>query len=109
MKKQNRRSFLQFLGRTGMGLGASAFLVNLQACTPSEKPKDPSLEKPKARIFPLQDIEHSLEDKLVLANGLEYDILIKWNDPISDTDHGTVIDKLLPKLTLKYTIVNNTN
>ncbi|MBL4650777.1 MAG: DUF839 domain-containing protein [Aureispira sp.] len=86
MKKQNRRSFLQFLGRTGVGLGASAFLVNIQACTPTEKPKDSILKAPKSRPFPLQDIQHSLEDKLVLTNGLEYDILIKWNDPISETD-----------------------
>lgn len=86
MKKQNRRSFLQFLGRTGVGLGASAFLVNLQACTPTETPKDSIPKAPKPRPFPLQDIQHSLEDKLVLANGLEYDILIKWNDPISETD-----------------------
>lgn len=86
MKKQNRRSFLQFLGRTGVGLGASAFLVNIQACTPTNIPKDAILEDSKTRPFPLQDIQHSLEDKLVLANGLEYDVLIKWNDPISETD-----------------------
>ena len=86
MKKQNRRSFLQFLGRTGVGLGASAFLVNIQACTPTNMPKDAIVNPSKTRPFPLQDIQHSLEDKLVLANGLEYDVLIKWNDPISETD-----------------------
>lgn len=86
MKKQNRRSFLQFLGRAGIGIGASGFLVNLQACKPSNNQPETAKETPKPRLFPLQDIPHSLEDKLTLANGLEYDILIKWNDPISDLD-----------------------
>ncbi|BDS12625.1 PhoX family protein [Aureispira anguillae] len=86
MKKQNRRSFLQFLGRAGVGLSASGFLVNLQACTSTEQPTQQTVAPSKPRSFPLEDIQHSLEDKLVLANGLEYDILIKWNDPISDLD-----------------------
>lgn len=85
MKKQNRRSFLRFLGRAGIGVSAGGFLVNLQACTPTEKPME-TVELPKSRPFPLKNIEHSLEDKLLLSNGLEYDILIKWNDPISDLD-----------------------
>lgn len=86
MKKQNRRSFLQFLGRAGVGLSSTGFLVSLQACNTDSSTKENTKEQPLPRPFPLKDIQHSLEDKLVLANGLEYKILIKWDDPISEAD-----------------------
>jgi secreted PhoX family phosphatase len=87
MKKQNRRSFLHFLGRAGLGLSASGFLVSLQSCNEAKTPPTDSPIPPLIpKKFPLQDIAHSLEDKLVLANGLEYDVLIRWDDPISNLD-----------------------
>lgn len=84
MKKQNRRSFLQFLGRAGITITAGGLLVNLQSCQPNNPTEKPIAKTP--RPFPFQGIEHSLEDKLTLDKGLEYEVLIRWEDAISATD-----------------------
>lgn len=89
MEKQNRRSFLQFLGRSGLSVAAGGFLVSLNACAPESKPNNGAPLTPvkdSAVPFPIEGIEHSLADELVLSNGLKYEILIKWEDPISETD-----------------------
>ena len=74
---------MHFLGRAGVGLSASGFLVSIQACNSNSAP---SSETTQPKPFPLKDIKQSLEDKLILAKGLEYDLLISWDDPISDAD-----------------------
>lgn len=73
----SRRKFLQFLGRTSVVLGSTPLLLSTTSCNEvvaSEKP------------FPFKGIPHSLADDLVLADGLTYDVLISWDDPISSTD-----------------------
>ncbi|MBT8196330.1 MAG: DUF839 domain-containing protein, partial [Bacteroidia bacterium] len=44
--------------------------------------------KPAKRPIPIsiKNVQPTLEDDLVLAEGLNYDILIKWKDAISETD-----------------------
>ncbi|MCH2020887.1 MAG: DUF839 domain-containing protein [Saprospiraceae bacterium] len=86
MKKQNRRSFLHFLGRAGLGISASSFLVSVQSCDQKKILNKEKNTKSTPNPFPLNDIQHSLEDKLILADGLKYDVLIRWDDPISDVD-----------------------
>ncbi len=84
MKKQNRRSFLQFLGRAGLGLSAGGLLINLDSC--SSENQNTGIKKGQILPFPLQDIPHSLEDKIILAEGLNYEVLIRWGDAISEKD-----------------------
>ncbi|MDC0231276.1 DUF839 domain-containing protein [Aureispira] len=86
MKKQNRRSFLHFLGRAGLGISASGLLVSVQSCNQNNTLQKQNNSQPKPNPFPLKDIQHSLEDKLILADGLNYEVLIRWDDPISDLD-----------------------
>lgn len=83
MDKQNRRSFLQFLGRAGIGLSTSGILLGLQSCDNGEQSVTTTPKAPN--IFPFKDIEHSLEDKLILSEGLNQQLLISWGDAITET------------------------
>jgi secreted PhoX family phosphatase len=85
MKQQNRRSFLQFLGHSSiLAAGSSTILPLLSACNdPKKIVNDKKNEKP---IFPIAGIQAQSSDKLVLSEGLSYQILIKWGDPISEKD-----------------------
>lgn len=83
MNKQNRRDFLHFLGRSGLSLGLGGLLVGLDAC---ESPNNKPPKYQKIQQFPLSPIEHSLLDEVVLADGLHYEVLLRWGDDISDTD-----------------------
>ena len=65
MQIENRREFLKFLGYGSLGLSQLGFLT---ACSSSKK---------KSALFP------SRKDDVVLENGLQYQTLISWNDPIS--------------------------
>jgi len=89
MKNQNRRSFLKFLGRAGVGITTGGTLLSLTSCNNDNKPStentlDANNASPKG--FPLEAIEHSLKDEFKLANGLEYEVLLQWDDPISTKD-----------------------
>ncbi|MCH2045929.1 MAG: DUF839 domain-containing protein [Saprospiraceae bacterium] len=85
--KQNRRQFLRFLGRTGLVIGAGGILGNLVACGGEETPKpSPTIPKPKPSTSLIEGIQHSSQDELVLAKGLNQQVLISWNDPISEKD-----------------------
>ena len=89
MEKQNRRSFLQFLGRTGIGITTGGLLLNLQACNGETTPgtdvgNPPAPAEPRA--FPFKGIEHSLDDQLILDNGLDYQVLISWDDAITESE-----------------------
>ncbi len=82
-KHLNRRTFLEFLGRGSVGLSVvPAFMLS---CDPSKKPKDDGPDQnPVSQV--LKGIDPSDEDKVVLAEGFDYDVLVKWGDPISDKD-----------------------
>ena len=72
MQKINRRTFLEFLGFL-----STASL--LEHCPPTIK---------HANWMPavLRPIPPSEVDELALADGLSYEVLIKWGDPISKED-----------------------
>lgn len=87
MKAQNRRSFLQFLGRTGLSITTGGLLLSNNACN---NPKIPAVENPTSsnpkRPFPLNGIAHSTSDNLELTEGLQYKVLLQWDDVISEQD-----------------------
>ncbi|MBK6902242.1 MAG: DUF839 domain-containing protein [Saprospirales bacterium] len=67
-----RRAFLEFLG-----IGIASVLV--AQCFPLKQKKEPKISwKP----IPPSDL-----DRLELAVGYRYELLIRWNDPISAYDH----------------------
>ena len=68
MKKINRRTFLEFLGTSAI---SAAFLPVLKSMPP---------------CFRFEGIAPSREDKVVLAKGFDYDILIRWGDSFSKKD-----------------------
>lgn len=68
----NRRDFLQFLG-------ATSALATLPACA-----KLPAAAA-AAKTSGLPHLMASLEDKLIVSQGLEYKVLISWGDKINAT------------------------
>ena len=84
MKNQNRRSFLNFLGRAGaITIGAAAFPPFLSATKNSETVNK---EKETDSKFPIKGIKPQSKDEIALAEGLKWEMLIKWQDSISDKD-----------------------
>ncbi len=81
--KKSRRDFLQFLSRTAV-VAAVAPLV-ASSCKSENTSSTPPAPTPNAeKPFPLKAIAPSLEDKLQLTEGLEYKVIVRWNDPISE-------------------------
>ncbi|EJF52742.1 putative phosphatase [Saprospira grandis DSM 2844] len=89
MKEQNRRSFLQFLGRTSLAVSGASLFTSLESCgepqhnkgyTETGEKVDPQME------FPFKGLAAKTEDQLLLDEGLEYQILAKWQDEISPQD-----------------------
>jgi uncharacterized protein len=75
-----RRKFLHFLGTGTVSLGLLPPI--LQSCTANK-----SQRKSGGSLSSLiKGIEPSLKDELVLADGLHYEVLISYNDPINDTE-----------------------
>ncbi len=93
MKKYNRRAILQFLGRAGIvTVGLTSGASMLSGCKGGEKAAQKTVEgvedviKSDLDNMYLVGIEHSDKDDLVLAEGLDFDIIIQWGEPISDKD-----------------------
>lgn len=88
MNVQNRRSFLQFLGRASLSITAGGLLLSNNACSGTDhnnavnSPPTPTNASP----FPLKAIPHSSSDNLDLAEGLQYEVLLQWDDLISEKD-----------------------
>ncbi len=79
---ESRRRFLKFLGR-GVAVVSAFPLVNtLSGCDNLTNEAGDGGSAP----FPIQGIEPTLADDLVLADGLSHSILLKWEDPINDQD-----------------------
>jgi secreted PhoX family phosphatase len=76
--KQNRRSFLQFLGYTSISVAAANLIPLKIAANPGTN---------TTNSFPIKGISPQRNDQVVLAEGLQYDILVKWGDKISSKDH----------------------
>ncbi|MEQ8926782.1 MAG: DUF839 domain-containing protein [Fulvivirga sp.] len=88
-KKFNRREFISFLGKAGLGTAIlPPFLTHCgNISTPSESfQKVGSDDLQKLRDLILEGIEASDKDDLLLANGLNYHTILKWGDQISEKD-----------------------
>ena len=84
----SRRKFISFLGEAGLGtLVMPPFLI---ACgsttTPIGKPTPSTTDLEKLKGLVVKGLAPTDQDDLVLAQGLKYQILIKWGDTISDQD-----------------------
>ncbi|WP_299549697.1 alkaline phosphatase PhoX [Seonamhaeicola sp.] len=84
----NRREFISFLGKAGLGaLTIPPFLIscgNTATPTSDKKLSDEQLKKLKDLVF--EGLSPSNQDDLLLAKGLDYQMVIKWGDKISDKD-----------------------
>lgn len=77
-QKYNRRSFIEFLGKGVVAMGAMPLLFS--ECTPKMKEALSNFKLPFQKIAPTSS------DEVVLAKGFTQEVLIKWSDPISDKD-----------------------
>lgn len=85
----SRRNFISFLGKASLGtVIIPQFLISCGNTTnPSAEFKNtPKDVLQKLKGLALQAIEASDKDDLLLANGLQYDIIIKRGDKINTTD-----------------------
>ena len=71
-----RRTFLEFLGAGAIGFALAPSL--LSSCRQAIS-NDQTVSK-------IMGINPSSEDRVVLAPGLDYQVLVSWNDPISQQD-----------------------
>lgn len=90
MKSINRRNFLQFLGRAGVtGVAVSTFPVLMNGCKtiPKTTAAIPNvLSSPTVALPFKKAVAPSFADELIVAEGFNYEILLKWGDAISDKD-----------------------
>ena len=87
--KYNRRNFISFLGKAGLGaVIMPQFLIHCGNTTTPTKGfttiTKERLEELKRLV--LEGLLPSEKDDLLVANGLDYHTIIKWGDKISDTD-----------------------
>ena len=87
--KYNRRKFISFLGKAGLGaVIMPQFLIHCGNTTTPTKGfttiTKERLEELKRLV--LEELLPSEKDDLLVANGLDYHTIIKWGDKISDTD-----------------------
>ncbi len=84
----NRRKFISFLGKASLGtVMIPPFITSCgNTATPvvSEKLSEKDIKKLKSRI--LKSLLPSDKDDLLLADGLNYHTIVKWNDKISEKD-----------------------
>jgi uncharacterized protein len=87
-KKVVRRDFLAFLGKIGAAsLLLPPLLSNSSCGIGSMKRGSISVTvKKEAQLFPIVGVPPSLNDRLELSFGLNYHIIARWGDAISDKD-----------------------
>jgi len=87
--KYSRREFIAFLGKAGIAMATiPPFLMgrsNASSPIANYQNNDKSYLS-KLNNFIMKGIEASDKDDLLLAEGLDYQILIKWGDRISEKD-----------------------
>lgn len=86
----SRRKFISFLGKASIGAAiVPPFLMSCGNTTsPSSALKDISSEDlERLKNFILKGIDPSDKDDLLLANGLDYHVITKWGDKISEKDY----------------------
>ena len=67
----SRREFLSFMGRA---MGATAVALPVISCSEPDR---------AAVIAGISPVAPGTDDEVVLAGGLEYEILVSWTDPIN--------------------------
>jgi len=85
----NRRKFISFIGKVGLGAVVTPnFLISCgNNTTPTKNFNNTSKERlHELKNILLKGITASDKDDLLLANGLKYQTIIKWNDKISNSD-----------------------
>ena len=87
-KKYNRKEFISFLGKVGLGVAITpSFLMscgNSNRSIISEGLSNDEINKLKKLV--IEGLVSSDIDDLLLAKGLDYNTLIKWNDKINEAD-----------------------
>lgn len=85
----SRRKFISFLGKASLGtVIVPQFLISCGNTT-NPAPEFNNTSKDvlkKLKNFVLEEIQPSDKDDLLLANGLKYDIILKYGDSISQED-----------------------
>ena len=87
--KYNRRKFISFLGKAGLGaVIMPQFLIHCgNTMTPTKGFTTITKERlEELKRLVLEELLPSEKDDLLVANGLDYHTIIKWGDKISDTD-----------------------
>ena len=85
MTQITRRNFLSLLSKNSLGTLAIPYILancgnfNNLIAAPSKLNKK---EFDDLKDFPLNSLQATASDNLELAEGLSYDVLIKWNDRI---------------------------
>ncbi len=87
-KTYNRKEFISFLGKVGLGaMILPPFLVGCgSTTTPASQEGFSSDDLEKLRKLVLEGIGASDKDDLLLAKGLDYHTVVKWGDRLSDKD-----------------------
>jgi len=78
MENSNRRTFLQFLGKGIVGTVLVPTLIT--GCNTTENKTVQKIAKKLKALAPSSD------DVLSLADGFNFDILVKWGESISEKD-----------------------
>lgn len=84
---QNRRTFISFLGKAS--LGAAIIPPYLTSCGNTTTPSEPLANTDKLQLLKdvvLESLAPSNTDDLTLTKELDYHIIVKWGDKLSDKD-----------------------
>lgn len=76
MDEINRREFLEFMGRTALGIGGAGLLPG---CVTGSR----RLPEPPADGLPFEPIKPTRQDGLVLAKGFTPQVVVSWGDSIN--------------------------
>lgn len=84
----NRREFISFLGKASLGVATiPPFLISCgNTTTPVVTGPLTKEQLEKLKAITLKGISASNKDDLLLANGLDYQVVIRWGDRISEND-----------------------
>ncbi len=79
-KKLNRRTFIELLGKGSISLSLLPYFISCADIKTENK-------NGKTIDFKITGIEPSLNDELILAEGLAFHSILKWGDQISKKDY----------------------
>ena len=87
-KKYNRKEFITFLGKVTLGATFfPPFLISYGNTSMPIKTGDISKEQlERLKKLSLEELAASDQDDLLLTKGLDYHVILKWNDKINNKD-----------------------